>query len=431
MLDSTLPDDSPLHHHMTALLEKRGEGNTLEFYSNHGDLFSLIHSPQFRAFFSKNCTEDDNYACIEDWVCTFQTSSTGLQYSMTGLRKRTNIPFLLFIDQIRHACILEIEQQLFKACLTSTLPGEGVLLIYPECITVCYISQYKITDQAVNVSISHRIMSPKALLSLEEAASIEDMKGRNIAKAFIQSGHKTIFHCGTLTHVDRQAESGVFGPTIDTLILASLASSHVRRECPKTALEIGIGSGHILSCISASVKNSLEIIGVDIQSQAVSCTERNLRRISSRVRPAISHFICVGPFDRTLFNRKFDLVISNPPYITSLKKNNRNIRRIIHENATTNSDIIRNMFESVPVLLTDRGAALFMLSSTTVGWRDFVPEGYTATDALPAEGIRVPFEVENVLDDPQWLADLVRQNAVEKDGHTYYHRLCPVWLRRA
>ena len=81
------------------------------------------------------------------------------------------------------------------------------------------------------------------------------------------------------------------------------------KERKITILDIGTGSGCVILSLISSLENS-NGIGIDISKNAILVAKKNLQRfkLSNRVK-----FINRS-FER-LFDKKFDLVVSNPPYI--------------------------------------------------------------------------------------------------------------------
>jgi len=83
------------------------------------------------------------------------------------------------------------------------------------------------------------------------------------------------------------------------------------KDSPKFC-EVGIGSG----CISVSILHTIEAsqaIGLDISEKALQIAGRNAARhgVSDRLKLSISDVFA------NLVGEKFDLIISNPPYISS------------------------------------------------------------------------------------------------------------------
>ena len=82
-------------------------------------------------------------------------------------------------------------------------------------------------------------------------------------------------------------------------------------------LDIGTGSGCILLSIMFELKNS-KGIGIDISKKAIKIANKNLRmlRLTNRVKFLRMSFT-------EIFNKKQDLIVSNPPYVS--KKELRNL----------------------------------------------------------------------------------------------------------
>ena len=85
-------------------------------------------------------------------------------------------------------------------------------------------------------------------------------------------------------------------------------------------LDIGVGSGCI-SCELAKLLNTkdIEILGVDISTGAIEVALENVNR-QDLVRKVILRKSDL--FSKIRENEKFDLIVSNPPYIPAKEKNN-------------------------------------------------------------------------------------------------------------
>ena len=82
-------------------------------------------------------------------------------------------------------------------------------------------------------------------------------------------------------------------------------------------LDIGTGTGCILLSILGELKNSRGV-GIDISNKAINIAKKNSKKhfLTSRAK-----FIKKS-FDK-IYNKKFDLIVSNPPYI--MKKDIKNL----------------------------------------------------------------------------------------------------------
>ena len=107
--------------------------------------------------------------------------------------------------------------------------------------------------------------------------------------------------------------SSTLDPRPDSEVLVSSAIELAKsiNEEQISILELGVGSGCILISILKEVSNSYGV-GVDISHDAIKVAQKNSNRlnIENRVRFIVSNW------DNAL-NAKFNLIISNPPYIKS------------------------------------------------------------------------------------------------------------------
>jgi len=106
--------------------------------------------------------------------------------------------------------------------------------------------------------------------------------------------------------LDFEVFPGVLIPRHDT---ETLVEEAVKR-CPAgaTILDIGVGSGCIAVALAKS-RPDAQIYGVDLSAKALELTQRNADRHGVTV--TLSQGSLFEPFA----GRKFDLIVSNPPYI--------------------------------------------------------------------------------------------------------------------
>src|SRR5919106_6135221 len=105
----------------------------------------------------------------------------------------------------------------------------------------------------------------------------------------------------------------MYAPSDDTFLLADC----IRQYSGRRALEIGVGSGLLLNILK---KNFAYVAGSDIDLQALQhCKQETLSSSSS------SNVLLVCCDAGSAFDiGKFDLIVSNPPYLPNDDDNNNN-----------------------------------------------------------------------------------------------------------
>ena len=108
--------------------------------------------------------------------------------------------------------------------------------------------------------------------------------------------------------LDLEVASHTLIPRPDTELLVEAALAQLP-DVARTALDLGTGSGAIALAL-ASERPGWQITGVDRVEQAVALAERNRERLGlNNVQFFASHWFSA------LNGRRFDLIVSNPPYI--------------------------------------------------------------------------------------------------------------------
>lgn len=115
-----------------------------------------------------------------------------------------------------------------------------------------------------------------------------------------------------------KVNENVLIPRDETEILVRKAVEIIKKNDFKKVLDIGTGSGCIACMVAKGVNADVQVLGVDISSDALSTALDNSSKL--------------GLFNRAIFRKsdlfsnmkgeKFNLIVSNPPYIPKSEKKN-------------------------------------------------------------------------------------------------------------
>jgi len=115
---------------------------------------------------------------------------------------------------------------------------------------------------------------------------------------------------------------GVLIPRTETEILVEKAETILKTIDKPKVIEIGTGSG-IISVMLAILIEDIEIIAVDINDKAIELAKSNAKKHNVEHKITFINSNLFTSIDDTL---KFDMCISNPPYIASNYKLPKNVK---------------------------------------------------------------------------------------------------------
>lgn len=201
--------------------------------------------------------------------------------------------------------------------------------------------------------------------------------------------------------------STVWCPSIDTVLFAkTLRELFEKRSDFKQAIEIGCGSGYLSKYILSKLPNLEHMVINDINPDAIECAQENIN--DSRA----GYFLGDG-FNK-LCKNKYDLVISNPPYIPRQGE--------IGDNPYEGIGLLKYMLENCNNFLNPNGLLIANLSSLC--W-DMVISKELSSRVQILNRLEVPLKVNNVLNNPSWLEYLksVGLKSEMKNGYEYWQEI--------
>ncbi|MEG1499465.1 MAG: peptide chain release factor N(5)-glutamine methyltransferase [Clostridia bacterium] len=103
-------------------------------------------------------------------------------------------------------------------------------------------------------------------------------------------------------------DKNVLSPRMETEMLCEEAICECAKMGAKRILDMGTGSGAIATVLAK--KTAAKIVGVDVSKAAIKVAEKNAKQNDANVE-----FVLSDMFLQLKKNKKFDIIISNPPYL--------------------------------------------------------------------------------------------------------------------
>lgn len=201
------------------------------------------------------------------------------------------------------------------------------------------------------------LLEPHARLSPAARRRLDDFASRRAAREPVS---RILGERGFWTQ-DLVVAPQVLDPRADTETLIALALDLLRdrRGEALTILELGAGSGAIV-CALLSEFSRARAVAVDISDYACAATASNVARCGVASRTMILR----GRWAQAL-EARFDLVVSNPPYVASAEiatlapEVRLHDPRLALDGGADGLACYREIFADLPRLLAPRGLALF------------------------------------------------------------------------
>ncbi|MDR1694155.1 MAG: peptide chain release factor N(5)-glutamine methyltransferase [Lactobacillaceae bacterium] len=172
-------------------------------------------------------------------------------------------------------------------------------------------------DDIISEFVKAGITSPR----LEAVMLIENAKNDKELASFVEERLASKPICKIIGKKDFykhtfKVSEDVLSPRPDTETLVECAIEIIKKNKIQNILELGVGSGCIILSVLYEFGN-IRGVGMDISNKAIDIAQENAKNIG--VAERIS-FVNKSWFDddiKEVLNKKFDIIISNPPYIVS------------------------------------------------------------------------------------------------------------------
>ncbi len=108
----------------------------------------------------------------------------------------------------------------------------------------------------------------------------------------------------------------VLSPRPDTEILVEAAISHAKAKKCRNILDLGTGSGCIIISILSDIKD-MQGTGLDISEKALEIAQKNAQKMGVSDRLKLIHGSWFDSDITEKLEKKYDMIVSNPPYIAT------------------------------------------------------------------------------------------------------------------
>jgi methylase of polypeptide subunit release factors len=331
-------------------------------------------------------------------------------------------------------------QALVAARLGGEFPERGGVLCFVANLRLCLVVGFEFHLAAPSVAPLAVVEDPKSAFAIWSSVENHSPARRDALRKMLVSGHKLIFHRGVLVHVDRRTDSSVFGPSIDTIVMAEILADEIYGarveggELPGSFVEIGTGSGMLLAGALRALPDAERLVGIEMNFGSIICTHRNLVTGFGGLDPLESGrcLLIAGEYEAARIEGGFDLAACNPPYLPALE--NAPAAKSGAEDylrAVGGGRLIEQLLDSLENLLSPRGKLLLMTNNMGVTQVEkAVPKGIAMRRPFGDEGRPVLLELEALYEREAVLSRLIDEGTIIQRGDTLEHVLHPIWIMK-
>lgn len=173
----------------------------------------------------------------------------------------------------------------------------------------------KLEQHQIDIVDADYILSEILGVKVTELALIEniddellDEVNEKIEKRIAGTPVEKIFNRAYFYGYEFEVDENVLSPRADTEMLVETALKYIKQNQAKEVLDMCTGSG----CVAISIKKNADVnmTAVDISMKALRIAKSNAKKLGTEIT-----FVRSDMFEK--IDGKFDVIVSNPPYIDS------------------------------------------------------------------------------------------------------------------
>jgi len=189
-----------------------------------------------------------------------------------------------------------------------------------ECLSSDYGNEE--AEELFWLSLEHILQLKRLQIKLKDSLSLSEEQESRLKQLLgeLKTGKPIQYSIGEAWFFNQRflVNEAVLIPRPETEELISFILEENKKEGLKV-LDIGTGSGCIPITLKKYLNNGSEVYGIDISEDALKIAEDNARNLSCEVNFLKVDILKEEPMILSA-GGKFDIIVSNPPYITPQEK---------------------------------------------------------------------------------------------------------------
>ena len=165
-----------------------------------------------------------------------------------------------------------------------------------------------------------------------------------------------------ISHLSQEDYEHIYEPSEDTFLLIDaleIKLKCIREQQPKMCLEIGSGSGTVITALATALGPKCKYLAVDINEKACQATARTASQNNCVVETVCCDLVskCIEKI-----SGKVDILLFNPPYVeTKTDEIGRGNLEYTWAGGVRGREVLDRLLPDVPKLLSDTGVFFLLL----------------------------------------------------------------------